>query len=159
MSKLVKLLSFILVAILAGCDGAKYPIDDPAVIKTDDRLLGKWGEKKHGHEYYCISKTDDYHYFIAMLSKKKDMVDSQTAFLSVIDSARFLNIRSENDEHVPSYMFLRIIDLNAKKITVAGIKDTTLKSMNSPAEIRTYITRHLNVPAFYGDTTILYKVK
>ena len=122
MSKLAQVLSFILAVILVGCDGAKYPIDDPAVIKIDDRLLGKWGEKKHGHEYYCISKTDDYHYFIAMLSKKKETIDSQIAFLSVIDSTRFLNIRSENEEHVPTYMFLKIITLDAKKNIGSGYK-------------------------------------
>ena len=159
MSKMTQVLSFIMAVILAGCDGAKYPIDDPAVIKIDDRLLGKWGEKKHGHEYYCISKTDDYHYFIAMLSKKKETIDRQIAFLSVIDSTRFLNIRSENEEHVPTYMFLKIITLDAKRILVAGIKDTTLKSMNSPAEIRTYIAGHINSPSFYGDTSVLYRIK
>jgi hypothetical protein len=159
MKKLVHVLLFLPFAILAGCDGAKYPIDDPAVIKTDDRLIGKWGEKKHGHGYYCVSKTDDYHYFIAMLSKKKDIVDSETAFLSVIDSARFLNIRSENDQHMASYIFLRILDIDTRKIKVAGIKDTMLNSMKSPSEIRPYIASHINYPALYSDTEVLYKVK
>lgn len=147
----------------AGCDLSKYPIDDPAVVKIDTRLIGKWRAQEEGKHYatYTLSRMDDFHYRISSRIKVKRSVqtDEYQGFLSEIDNVPFLNVFYKDDSGNGGYSILKVMDVRAKSIVVASIKDSTLKNLNSPKEVRERITNNLNNPLFFMDTTTLIRVK
>ncbi len=158
----IKRFSFFLIfsALLQSCDLSKYPIDDPAIVKIDTRLLGTWADHKNDlSETYTLARKDDYHYAVTMKSKK-DKPLKCVGWLSDVEHKMFLNVYYRDDKDT-GYQFYRIIDLNAvkKSISIAVVKDTTMKYLNSTAEIRERIASNINNPGFYGDTGRLYKVK
>ena len=56
----------LVVFVFIGCNNvSRFPIDDPARIKIDNTLLGKWRmrEDKDKNNYFIVKKKDDYHYF------------------------------------------------------------------------------------------------
>ena len=146
----------------AACNLSKYPIDDPAVVKIDARLLGAW-KGKHKHEksdLYILTKYNDYEYSILARDKKKTKEEHYNGFLSEVGGVRFLNIYSKDDTE-KRYLFMKLIEINeaGNKLKVSCVNDTTMQYFTSAADVRQQITRNLNTPDFYGDTVNLYKVK
>ena len=152
--------SILLLSLLfAACDTAPYPIDRTPNVKVDTRLLGNWKMKGRPEEYTLIKYTD-YKYMILYKDRRRNDIDKYPAFLSDVDSVKFLNITSEDDS-TAGYFFLRIININPIKnvVTVAGLKDSTLKDITDPAEVREHISKNLNNPAHYGDTGYFYRIR
>jgi len=144
-----------------GCELSKYPIDDPAQIKTDKRLIGKWSEKSSkskDDDVFIISRLNDYKYNI--LTKTKGQKAYTTCYLSTIDSITFLNVYIEDKDSYGGYIFYRILDINDQKksMTLTGVNDTNLQYQYSPGEVRRYIKENLNNKAFFKDTLRLYKL-
>jgi hypothetical protein len=145
-------------ALLIGCDLAKFPIDDTVSVKVDQRLVGKWkAEKKKEHATYRVSIKDSMHYVI--IAKDKKETDTFDAFLSEVRNIKILNVHVKSDS-ASGYIFLQILDISpdGRKITLATIKDTSMEHMPSAAMIREHIYNNLNDPEFYGDTTKLRKL-
>lgn len=154
--------SLLLITIFAGCDLSKYPIDDPAVVKIDTRLLGTWSEHKGDlSETYTLTKKDDFYYTVTE-KNKKEKPKKYIAYLSEVEHTRFLNVYCKDEkDSTDGYLFIKIIDLNVAKktATAVSIKDSTMKYLTSTAQVRERITTNLNNPTFYGDTAYMYKVK
>jgi len=154
-------LFFFLVIIAASCDLSKYPIDDPAQVKVDTRLLGKWKvkNKSGADEVYQLSQQNEFKYLVTKIEKKKP-TEKHTAFLSNIDNALFLNVYC-NDSGNEGYYFLEILDIDPKTnaIKVTSVTDSTVKYLYSPGEVRRWLTENLNNHMIFGDTTLFTKIK
>lgn len=162
MKKALGLLTVILCMLFfTACNMPKYPIDDPPVVKIDTRLLGKWKVKYQGQssDVYTVTKQNDYEYSISANIWKRTKAEHYTAFLSYIDSSRFLNVYSKDDSE-KSYLFIRLMEMNgaANKIKATCVNDTTMQYLKNSAQIRQLVTTNLNKPDFYGDSVWLYKV-
>ncbi len=147
---------------IAGCELSKYPIDDPAVVKIDTRLLGKWkvDNEQDKHDLYTLTRKDDFHYHVTVANALDKKVHKATAYLSNVGSLPFLNVYFKDDT-ASGYLFIKILNVNATgdKIITATVSDTTMKYLKSPAQVRARIQQRLNYPSFYSDTTHLHKVK
>jgi len=154
----IMLLMFLL---FAGCIVSKYPIDDPAAVKIDPRLLGKWETKGFSEDsiIYTITQQDDYRYFVALKHKQEKKPKKYPAFLSDVNNNWFLNIYNNVDSPI-GYSFLEILNANAAydKVTTLTVSDSALKYMNSAAEVRAYLTKNLHNPLSFSDTTHLNKL-
>ena len=154
--------------LLTSCSEAKFPIDERAKVKIDNRLIGKWGavDLRKSNELfatdagilYKLTKQSDNNYRIVCKQRTKKKTFNTTGYLSVIDSALFMNVIAEDSA---GYFFVRILSINAKegKVIVANIADTTLLQLTSAAQVRERITTNLNNPLFYKDTAEFYNVK
>jgi len=162
MKNIVLIISaFLITTLFASCELSTYPIDDPANIKIDSALLGKWKDKnkKGNKDYITVTKLNDYKYNI--VDKDKGLkTESMPAYLSVVNNVRFMNvfIKDSSDE---GYMFYRIhsVDAKAGTISLSTVCDSMLKYMYTPAEVRKYIAKRMNDRDFYSDTTYLVRMK
>ena len=155
-----------LMSLLTACREARYPIDDPANVKIDTRLLGKWVamEKKNNilvsadsGMVYKVTRQSDNKYKLSYKDGKKGKSEKTTAYLSDINNELFLNVYVDGDSS--GYLFLKIISIDADKIVMTGIADTTMELLTSPAQVRERITKNLHNPLFYKDTVEMDRVK
>ncbi len=153
-------------SLLTACREARYPIDEPAIVKIDTRLLGKWValEKRDNilgaADYdmvYKVTKQSDNKYKIIYKDGKKKRGEKTTAYLSDINNELFLNVYVDGDSS--GYLFLKIISIDADKIVMTGIADTTMEQLTSPSQVRERITKNLHNPLFYKDTVEMDRVK
>ncbi len=162
MKNIVLIISaFLFTTLFASCELSTYPIDEPANIKIDSALLGKWKEKskKGNKDFITITRLNDYKYSI--VDKDKGLkTEAMPAYLSVVNNVRFMNvfIKDSSDE---GYMFYRIHSVDAKAgiISILTVGDSTLKYLYNPSEVRKYIAKRMNDRDFYSDTTILLRMK
>ena len=155
---------FVLVFLLTGCHLSKFPIDESPAVKIDARLLGNWSDKTKDGDQYILSRKNDYQYNVLIKEKKgkkADKPETYIAYLSTVNSSTFLNVHGKDDDSGDRYLFIRILDLdaNGKKMKMTSVADTTMEDLNSSLEVRSYITKNMDNPAFYHDTTWFYKVK
>ena len=152
------------VLLLAGCNLSKFPIDDPAVVKIDARLLGTWKEqeekKKAESELYTFAKLDDTHYTLIAKEQGKKKIEKYTAFLSEINNVPFLNVHYKDDS-TDGYFFIKILAINATgdKFMASPVSDSTMQLLTSSAMVRARIKGNVDQPAFYIDTLHFSKVK
>lgn len=163
MKSFSRLLPIALAFLLVGCDLSTYPIDEPAAVKIDARLLGKWKEtkKKGKSDLYTLTASNDYHYLVTILQHgNKHDAQRYDAFLSDVDSARFLNVLYKDDS-VSGYLLLRILNINAagNTVTTTVVKDSTMQYLTSSTAVREKVRAHLNDAAFFGDTVRFFRVK
>ena len=158
-------LIIISIVVATGCNRvSKYPIDDPARVKIDNTLLGKWTlqEDTLHSNYFVVKKKDDFKYAISYMNKAGTNVQYEDfeAFLSRVSNARYLNVQYYYKD-VQGYFFLKIIDINESGdiVTTATVADTNMLEVTRPAEIRGRISRNVNNPAFYSDTAHFIKIK
>ncbi len=151
--------AFLFIVLVAACDTARFPIDPTPNVKVDTRLLGTW-RAKGKHEEFTLIKQTDYTYLILYRNRKHDDMEKYPAFLSMVDSASFLNISSQDDS-TSGYFFMRILNVNYIKnvVTAVSLSDSTLKDITEPAGVRERITQNLNNPAFYSDTTYFFRIR
>ncbi len=153
--------AFLLTTLFASCDLSTYPIDEPANIKIDSALLGKWKEKsKTGKkDFITITRLNDYKYNIVDIDKGLK-TGVMPAYLSVVNNVRFMNvyIKDSSDE---GYMFYRIhsVDAKAGTLSFSTVGDSMLKYQYNPAEVRKYIAKRMNDRDFYSDTLTLVRMK
>ena len=154
--------------LVVSCSEAKHPIDEEAKVKIDSRLLGKWGATDlrkssvliatdAGVIYKLTKQNDDNYHIVCKQGTRKKTLNT-TGYLSVIDSALFMNVLADDTD---GYFFIRILSINAKegKVIVANIADTTMMLLTSAAQVRERITKNLSNPLFYKDTAEFYRVK
>jgi hypothetical protein len=148
-----------------GCNRvSKYAIDDPARVRIDNTLLGKWilREDTSKTNYFLVTKKDDFKYFVTYMNQGGTHVQYENfeVFLSKVNNARFLNVQYYY-KSVQGYFFLKLLNINESgdEITTATVADSTLYEITKPAEVRARITRNLENPAFFADTAHFYKVK
>ncbi len=151
--------------LVIGCNRiSKYPIDDPARLKIDNTLLGKWVMKEDTSKlnYFIVKKKNDFKYAVTYMNKWGTHIQYEDfeMFLSKVSYTRFLNVQYYY-ESVQGYFFLKLIDINetGDTITTAEVADTTLSEITKPAEVRGRINRNLDNPLFFADTAHFYKVK
>jgi hypothetical protein len=154
----------LLIVAAAGCNLPKYPIDDPPVVKIDNRLLGKWAEKKRKdkdifNDIFIVTRKNDYQYLITVKEKNKKP-EEHIAFLSRVKNAIFLNVYNKEDSG-SSYLLLRLLDVNGAthKITAAAVSDSTMQYLKGSPEVREYVTKHMDDPSFYNDTGYFCQIK
>ena len=153
------------ISFLIGCNRiSKYPIDDPARIKIDNTLLGKWVMKEDTLKtnYFIVKKKDDFKYSVTYMNEGGTHVqyDDFSVFLSKVNNSRFLNVQYYY-QSVQGYFFLKIIDINeaGDEITTCTVADSTLSEMTKPSEVKSRISRNINNPDFYSDTAHFIRVK
>jgi hypothetical protein len=163
---LLFVITVVVCALFTSCKESNYPIDAKPAIKIDARLIGTWKPKKKSGKSplvdppYVISKENDFEYRVTIKEKDKgkDKEEWTTGYLSKIDDALFMNVVVKDDSG--GYFFFRILNIDTKngKVTVASIADTTMIHLANSVQVRERITRNLNNPVFYKDTSLLVKV-
>ncbi len=153
------------VVLLFSCNRvSRFPIDDPARVKIDNTLLGKWMLKEDTSRtnYFIVKKKDDFKYAITYMNEGGTHIQYEdfTAFISKVGSSRFLNVQYYYKD-VQGYFFLKLVDINeaGDEIVTATVADSTMLEITVPAEVRARITRNVNNPAFFADTAHFYKIK
>ncbi len=159
------LTAFVGLLLATGCNRvSKYPIDDPARIKIDNTLLGKWVMKEDTLKtnYFVISKKDDFKYNITYMNQggTNRQYENFEAFISKINNTRFLNVQYYFGD-TKGYFFLKLLDVNeaGDEVTTATVIDSTMMDIAKPAEVRARITRNVSNPAFFADTAHFFKLK
>ncbi len=153
-------LVLLFLSFLISCDTTKFPIDAHPQIKINKNYFGTWKIKnKKDKDTYIVIKRDDYNYLILIKHSKEQKPDSMNAFVSKINDILFLNINNISDT-TEGYFFGKIIDINKNnnKIKYSLVKDSTLKYLKNPDEIRQRIKENINNPTFYSDTAYFKKI-
>lgn len=162
---LLYVIVILLISAALSCNRiSKYPIDDPARIKIDNTLLGKWVMKEDTSKtnYFIVKKKDDFKYGVTYMNEGGTHVqyDDFTVFLSKVNNSRFLNVQYYY-QSVQGYFFLKIIDINeaGDEITTCTVADSTLSELTKPSEVKGKIARNINNPDFFSDTAHFIRVK
>lgn len=157
--------ALLLAVVVVGCNRVcRFPIDDPARVKIDNTLLGKWTlqEDTSRANYFIVKKKDDFKYSVTYMNQQGTHIEYEDfdAFLSKVNNTRFLNVQYYH-ESMQGYFFLRLVDISeaGDEIITATVADSTLSEITKPAEVRARIARNLNNSAFFSDTAHFLKVK
>jgi len=158
-------IALLFIVLAFGCNRvSKYPIDDPARVRIDNTLLGKWVMKEDTLKtnYFLVTKKDDFKYNITYMNKggTNRRYENFEAFISKVGSARFLNIQYYH-ESVQGYFFVKLVDINedGDEVTTAEVADSTMMEITKPAEVRARMARNVNNPDFFADTAHFFKIK
>ena len=152
--KLTSLLSLLpLVFLLCGCPySSAFKIDNDPTIPVEDILIGKWStntsdangqpvdikmiiDKKNDYEYN-IDFTGNVHVLKRYVDIKNDTIRT-TAFISEVDSRRFLNIHL-----FEQYYLVELIYKNDKITLLPLCEHFTSRLIKSDAEIRSSLEQH-----------------
>jgi hypothetical protein len=170
MYKNLLVVAFVFVALLfVSCNSiAPFPLDEPSRAVPADWVIGKWtnvATKKIKDGYFVITKSpiqkNHYHVVSFDKGKKKPTIETEI-FLSKVANSYFVNVPDEDEKKQRTgYWFMRVLNTNAdySKITITKVQDTTMGALKSIEEVRAYVTKKVEQPEFYQDTTELKKLK
>jgi hypothetical protein len=140
---------------------ASFPIDQPAKLKIDPRLLGIWKmqEDTSCSNYFVVEQKDDYHYKATYINKNGDnaVYSHFPIHYSEIEGSGFLNV-SYVDQGYLTYFFTRVTDMSNEKMTLVMYADSSILKAASPDTVRMTIKRHLDDPGYFRDTFHFRKV-
>ena len=139
-----------LMIVLQGCPyGSDVAIDEPTV-KIDEKLLGKWEAKNSGDYMYTVSKKDDYNYKFEKKGKTSSETSVYTAFLSVIDNVKFLNIYEDNANPKVYYLYKLEMSGSRAKVSLLPVTENITEKFTSPAELKAFVKKYMGLSFFYS---------
>ena len=140
---------------LGGCPYKSGVPIDPAVVKVNPALLGKWESKISTEEKYDVSKADDFTYKIEKRNKDSKEPTIYRAYASDVDGEIFLNLA---EEAYPNEYYLYKLDLNSSvsKVTLHGITENIREKFTSSAELKAFIKKYKGLSFFYDKTEDVY---
>ena len=155
----------------AACESvSKYPIDAPGSA-SDSRFSGIWKfrEDTNSKNFYEVAySTYNHQYHVKFWDRGgTNPTYEANVYFTKIGDATFINMPYYNPANSVTgkdynyFFFLKILYVNKdfSEMTTATIHDSTLIKLESSAEVKAHISRHLEDPRFYYDTAHLYKVK
>ena len=163
MNKCYSIILLLLCALgIGGCDYvARYPIDKPALIKMDTRMLGIWKltEDTSTHNYFVIERKDDFNCKVTYMNRygENPQYAHFPVFFSMVDSVPFFNV-SYRDYSASGYFFLKILEFNVNVLTVAMYADSNLLQTKTPGDVRESIHKNLNDPRYFKQVYHFRKV-
>lgn len=139
-----------LMLVLQGCPyGSEVAIDEPAV-KIDEKLLGKW-EAKNSTEYtYTITKKDDFSYKFEKTGKSSPEATLYTAFISVVDGVRFLNVSEDASTTKTFYLYKLEMSGSGAKATLHPVTENITEKFATSGELKDFIKKHMGLSFFYS---------
>ncbi len=157
------LFSILTVAVfLMGCPyETEVPIDQPGV-KYPTSLLGKWEPKSSSDDIYNIQKKDDYIITITKTKKEPKADDVPTvyeAFLSEVDTVKFLNLSEKKEEEngtVKFYLYKIEISPSGARMTLSAITENIDEKFQTSAELKNFIQQNMNHSFFYDKEEEVY---
>jgi len=152
MKKLLLQISLLggLMILLQGCPyGTEVAIDEPTV-KVDEKLLGKWEAKNSGDYMYTVTKKDDFNYKFEKKSKTATEATVYTAYTSVIDGVKFLNISEDASSTKTWYLYKLEMSTSGAKTTIWPITENITEKFANSAELKAYIKKYMALSFFYG---------
>lgn len=160
MRKLLQYISLASVCVLLwGCPyESQYPIDNKPSIKTDSRLLGKWGPADGRMGDSCIiTQADDYRYYITIYSPSIKGNTGGYAWLSKVGTSTYLNLKEEND--MAQMRFIILDSVSDNSFSYRTISDINRKKALSSDDLRKWIETNQKNNSFFekGDNMIRLK--
>lgn len=146
---------------------ASYALDkEPVPEIQKDQVMGRWKfeEDTNSGNFYEITKADvsipnQYHIRFWNRGGANPSYEAN-GFFSVVKGYGFFNVPYfEKGLTNFGYGFLKLVEIDADftRLTAAVVGDETMRSLASEAEVRKYVTAHVDDPAFYSDTIHLFK--
>ncbi|HEX7414635.1 MAG TPA: hypothetical protein VF411_11380 [Bacteroidia bacterium] len=138
-----------LTMLLTACPyGSDVPIDTPSV-KTDDKLMGKWEAKSSSDYFYTVTKKDDFNYKFEKKGKTSTDVTTYTAFVSVIDNIKFMNVFDDASSTKVYYLYKIEQSASGAKTTLIPVTENIDEKFATSAELKTYIKKYMALSFFY----------
>lgn len=138
-----------LAMLLTACPyGSDVPIDTPSV-KTDDKLMGKWEAKSSSDYFYTVTKKDDFNYKFEKKGKTSTDVTTYTAFVSVIDNIKFMNVCDDASSTKVYYLYKIEQSASGAKTTLIPVTENIDEKFATSAELKTYIKKYMALSFFY----------
>jgi len=139
-----------LMLVLQGCPyGTEVAIDDPSV-KIDEKLLGKWEAKNSGDYMYTVTKKDDFNYKFEKTGKTSPEATLYTAFISIVDGVKFLNISEDASSTKTYYLYKLEMSTSGAKATLLPVTENITEKFATPAELKAFIKKHMGLSFFYS---------
>jgi len=173
-NRLLLALAAVIALNLCSCKNvATYPISEPSEKCSENRIEGIWKfrEDTNSNNFYEVYRRDStwkksYHVRFWNRGGTNPTYEANIHF-SKIGQTMFINVPywefdEEHDNYSANrgYGFLKILDHNETfdQMTVAPVNDSTMRYLKNSEEVRAYITKNLNNPAFYQTPKHFYKV-
>lgn len=139
-----------LMLVLQGCPyGTEVAIDEPSV-KIDEKLLGKWEAKNSGDYMYTVTKKDDFNYKFEKKGKTSPEATLYTAFISMIDGARFLNISEDGSSTKTYYLYKLEMSTSGAKATLLPVTENITEKFTAGPELKAFIKKNMGLSFFYS---------
>lgn len=134
--------------LLMGCPyESTVPIGEPS-IPIENRFLGVWVSADEVYHEYIIYRISDMEYGIA----QTDLVGGRReyrAFMSQIKNVSFLNVYSDS---LRTYFLYRVDPTgNGDMLTLRPVSSQLPDHFGSPAGLRTFVERSMNLRSFYDE--------
>lgn len=143
--------------LFSGCPySSEVAIDEPSVM-IDERILGKW-ESKNSQDYlYTIAKIDKNNYSIEKRKTASDEVTLYRAFLSVLDSTRFLNIYEDLNVNEKTYYFYKFeVSSSVSRITLTPVTENIDEQFHSSKELKEFFKKNMKNSYFFDKNEEVY---
>ena len=139
-----------LMILLQACPyNSEVAIDEPTV-KIDEKLLGKWEAKNSGDYMYTVTKKDDFNYKFEKKSKTATETSVYTAYTSVIDGVKFLNVAEDASSTKTWYLYKMEMSTSGAKTTLWPVTENITEKFATSAELKAYIKKYMALTFFYS---------
>ena len=143
--------------LLTGCPyESPVPIDTPN-IKVDPKYLGTW-EELQDHEFYKVTKQDEYNYTVSITGKKDNKVENNIAYLSVVNGATFLNLREDKPgDSEKRYSLYKIEMGKGDTLRALPVTSNIREQFNSSSALKKYISANMANSYFFDPDMVLVR--
>jgi hypothetical protein len=138
-----------LCVLLTACPYTSDVAIDDATVKIDDKLLGKWEAKSSSDYMYSVAKKNDFTYLIKKRNKAGTDSSAYSAFLSVIDGVKFMNIADESSSAKSYYLYKMEMSGSGSKVTMIPVTENIDEKFTASAELKAFIKKNMGLSFFF----------
>lgn len=152
--------------LFAGCDPpalSKKPIDEKALLKMDESLLGIW--KLRGDtdrlNHFVVRQEPAYEnaYSVTYMSNSgsNPLIDNGRVYFSDINGEKFINVHYNviSKERMDwGFLFVKVTRYGPDDIDGVVVNDPVLAKLTTSAEVRKQIAANMHKPGYYISDTV-----
>jgi len=139
-----------------GCPySAEIPIDN-AVVKIDEKLLGKWESKSSSDYMYTVSKEDGMTYKIEKKSNSSGDITTYKGYLSDISGTRYLNVWEDGSATRTYYFYKVEVSTSGAKSTLSPVTENITEKFTTSAELKDFFRKNQALSFFFDKDQDVY---
>ena len=126
------------------------PIDSPQ-IRIDSQLLGDWKDSKDEKELYQIKSLDSFIYEIIKYNKDERGETKYNAYISVINTTKFLNLwEIKSDQSNSTYNLYKIEKMDSKLLIISEVTENIIEKFTTSEALNIFISENMQHSFFYN---------
>lgn len=126
------------------------PIDSPQ-IRIDSQLLGDWKDSKDEKELYQIKSLDSFIYEIIKYNKDERGETKYNAYISVINTTKFLNLwEIKSDQSNSTYNLYKIEKMDSKLLIISEVTENIIEKFTTSEALKIFINENMHHSFFYN---------